>query len=907
MSDQVILELGSDFAIEAVNETLVPKIGSLEELNSLMKTIKYGYYNHEENKVETSGFHNFDKVWHLQAPETTIRYRAGICWDTVLVSKYYLNKLGYQTKMYYVEHVDDPNFKKSTHTFILYKELAGNAKNVKWHWYEWSWDEFKDNNLTYETDKDAYIDIAYKLSKDSGAPMKLYLCSGYPKIGCGPDTFHDLMIKKAKLLGICDANAHTFNPVPVDDKRNVKPAPPEQAQQPAQEDYMEKGIMTKAVYRTETVDDVMERIDFFAIRDLMRSYVDDTLSNNQCEHILRHYIGNCLQHQWWVRYFTDRLADEYYLNRTTTRGLVPPKYKRVIDQVLEHDSDKLTRLETIAAYSIRVYNQHWEEGMDEVHDLKINDEGKKAINEAWGYHVATQPHHPEHWDRHYDYHEKDLVKDPNSGKNVKASRMPEGYIIQMIGDWMAASLLLHKTAKGWFDKTVGTRFIFTTKQKNLMLDLLEFEDFLVKEVAGKNPFATEAFGVDANVVPADIKETNVVNGVPGVSRVSDGAITVKHVDPVTGKVVKTTTTNDHQSPAKKTDLPPSPEFDPNVVIGVEKYEPPYNAEQMRQNGYSEDTIKKLEADPVHKWRMDTGIELIHREPSKSELMRIWKNWQQMTSEQKKKSDAKCKELFGCDNKTLYDFLIVQYKTETPNKDDIEYPSAEDLAQEALGGSEKKSKKQRIIDYVTACMDLIDPTKENSKRFADFVGPMSDKELAQYIQNLKDHKCHIDIVMPNMKKHLQLNDVFAAAHKIDCKLFQRVWFYDMTTGKEFLSTEELPVFRLSVRRQEQMLDKKLSVPDGASKNDALTGQVTGDDAAGGFSMPEIQIMYSKGFKNVLKEFVKVRGGDVHAFADFERQLEEQGDGSMDQIKVNSRARSGAVLGTWLEAIHLDNNI
>jgi hypothetical protein len=105
----------------------------------------------------------------------------------------------------------------------------------------------------------------------------------------------------------------------------------------------------------------------------------------------------------------------------------------------------------------------------------------------------------------------------------------------------------------------------------------------------------------------------------------------------------------------------------------------------------------------------------------------------------------------------------------------------------------------------------------------------------------------------------------------------------------------------------MLDEKLSVPDRASKIDALTGQVTGDDKAGGFSMPEIQIMYSKGFRNILKEFVKIRGGDIHALGEFERQLEETGVGSMDQIKVNSRARSGAVLSAWLEAIHLDNNI
>ena len=789
MYTDVVLELlgDDDFALEQVNETLIPKISDISQLDSLMKTIEYGFYSHEkEENVKSSIETRMDKEYHLQAPETTIQKKIGLCWDSVLVAKYYLNKLGYQTKLFFMCTPD----MRHTHTFILYKEVKGNNKNTFWHWYEWAWEKYR--NLDYNASN---IDdllrhlISFKYSQEYGVPVKLYSCNSYPKIGSGPDAFIDQMLKKAKLLGVCDATAMTFNPAPVTDKRNEKKVDPSNTSI-AKEDFFDRDVNGNITVVRETVDGVYSSLDKEKLFSMMRSYVDEQLSDKQCEHILRHYIANCLQHQWWVQRFTIDLSDIYYFGDKKSR-FMPADYLRIQHDVILHDSDKLHRLETVAAYAVRVYNQHWEEGMDGVHELHINSEGTKAIDEAWANHVETQPHHPEHWDNKWVLSGKDEEDQPP----VNCSKMPVRFLIQLAGDWMSASLLRHKTATGWYKKTVGKRFLFTEEQCDILCKLFEHEEELVQKYIGANPFATESFGVDTNTVPADIKTVNVVNGTPGINRVADDNIEVKHVDPVTGKVVKVTHTNDHRNPAKKTDLPPSPEFDPNVAIGTE----------------------------------------------------------------------------------------------------------------ALGGTQKQSKKQRIIDYVVTCLNLIDPTGDNGRRFSDFVSPMSDKEFAQYIQNLKDRKCHIDIVAPNMKKPLQLNDVFAAAHKINCKLFQRVWFYDMTTGKEFLSTEELPVFRLTVRRQEQMLDEKLSVPDKASKIDALTGQVTGDDKAGGFSMPEIQIMYSKGFKNVLKEFIKIRGGDIHAFGEFERQLEETGAGSMDQIKVNSRARSGAVLSAWLEAIHLDNNI
>ena len=91
-----------------------------------------------------------------------------------------------------------------------------------------------------------------------------------------------------------------------------------------------------------------------------------------------------------------------------------------------------------------------------------------------------------------------------------------------------------------------------------------------------------------------------------------------------------------------------------------KYEKPYNAEEILKI-YGKDTYNKLINDPCHNWRANTGIELIHKEPTEQEFNRIWNNWQLMSDEDKQKSDAKSIELFGVDNKTHYEQLKSQYK------------------------------------------------------------------------------------------------------------------------------------------------------------------------------------------------------------------------------------------------------
>jgi hypothetical protein len=77
------------------------------------------------------------------------------------------------------------------------------------------------------------------------------------------------------------------------------------------------------------------------------------------------------------------------------------------------------------------------------------------------------------------------------------------------------------------------------------------------------------------------------------------------------------------------------------------YEPPYSVEKIK-NRYPE-KAERLLVDPVHLWRANSGIELVHKEPTLQEQERIWSNWKLMNDTQKETSNKKSIEFFGLNN------------------------------------------------------------------------------------------------------------------------------------------------------------------------------------------------------------------------------------------------------------------
>ena len=91
------------------------------------------------------------------------------------------------------------------------------------------------------------------------------------------------------------------------------------------------------------------------------------------------------------------------------------------------------------------------------------------------------------------------------------------------------------------------------------------------------------------------------------------------------------------------------------------YDPPMTADEVKRR-YGEKAFKRLFDDPIHRWRMENGIELIHREPTEREFRRILGNWKSMGDKQKAQSDRKSIELFGMDNLNHAKVLKKEYRS-----------------------------------------------------------------------------------------------------------------------------------------------------------------------------------------------------------------------------------------------------
>jgi len=217
-----------------------------------------------------------------------------------------------------------------------------------------------------------------------------------------------------------------------------------------------------------------------------------------------------------------------------------------------------------------------------------------------------------------------------------------------------------------------------------------------------------------------------------------------------------------------------------------------------------------------------------------------------------------------------------------------------------------AKRKKVQDYILKIMKLIDKTNTNYNYYVDFFKKMSDTQFDQYMKLIRDRKMQLYVYFPNLKVPMVMEDFLKAAKETGTKIFHRLKIKDKATGEIFLTEEEYPVLVVSVRRLQQFLDKKMSVPDSDTTIDGLTGQVTGDDRSSGLSNPEIQCLFARGLNKTLEELIKVRGGDIHAYGEFKRQAEEIGTVSMERISKNSKTRSVVIADVLMRGMHLDTN-
>lgn len=208
-------------------------------------------------------------------------------------------------------------------------------------------------------------------------------------------------------------------------------------------------------------------------------------------------------------------------------------------------------------------------------------------------------------------------------------------------------------------------------------------------------------------------------------------------------------------------------------------------------------------------------------------------------------------------------------------------------------------------YLLDALAKIDKSGKNVDRYKKLFASMSDKEFNEYVDTIDKGNDVVAFYTANMTDKLKLEDLLKAAKELGVELFERIRVYDNSTDTYYLTPHKCCVIEVPVRRMSQFVDHKISVPEGDSRIDMLTGQVVQEDKAASLSQVEVQTLFARGMKSTILELIKFRGGDVVAFGEYKRELEEIGKSSVTP-DGSSIPRSAAVLDVLLSGMQIESN-
>lgn len=223
---------------------------------------------------------------------------------------------------------------------------------------------------------------------------------------------------------------------------------------------------------------------------------------------------------------------------------------------------------------------------------------------------------------------------------------------------------------------------------------------------------------------------------------------------------------------------------------------------------------------------------------------------------------------------------------------------------ALGN--RKAAEQFIIESIESIL----PGGGNKEIYLKLLAQMSDEAFHSWMTKFKEGTDRPVIYAPNFAKvSLNTKRNLDLAKKWGVRFFERLWISSTDPDTPaYLTNNEYMIVELPVRRQAQLLTKKISIPDHNRSVDQLTGQPSGDSRSSQISFMELQIMRSMGLKQSLQELIKYRGGDVGGFSAMNKLIARDGTVSMRTVAPYATGvESTHALKIFLTSMHLKNTL
>ena len=219
---------------------------------------------------------------------------------------------------------------------------------------------------------------------------------------------------------------------------------------------------------------------------------------------------------------------------------------------------------------------------------------------------------------------------------------------------------------------------------------------------------------------------------------------------------------------------------------------------------------------------------------------------------------------------------------------------------------RKAAEEFILKYIQEIM----PDGVNTKLYAQKFSKMTDEEFDVFMKTLKQNEYRgLVVVAPNFSKTtVTVERNFEVAEKLGHNFFQHIHMPAKDGIPAYITPVPYLVIPLPYRRQAQLLDKKISIPEDNLTVDDLTGQPTGDSKGSKISYPELQVVAALGLDKSLEELMKYRGGDEKGFAAMNTVISRTGGVSLKGISAYaSGVKSTQALNAYLNAMQLSSTL
>lgn len=223
----------------------------------------------------------------------------------------------------------------------------------------------------------------------------------------------------------------------------------------------------------------------------------------------------------------------------------------------------------------------------------------------------------------------------------------------------------------------------------------------------------------------------------------------------------------------------------------------------------------------------------------------------------------------------------------------------------MAGNRKKAEASILAD-----IDALAPGgNPNVQMYKDMFANMSDKEFDTFMVGLEDGTNILAFVTPNLEKKFRLSVKrnFALAKLWGHEFFERIWLTSGDDRPPYLSNEKYLLIDWQLRRQAQLLTKKVSIPEGRSVDD-FSGQPTGKSKGSKISFPELGVLASMKLDYSITEMLKARGGDEKSMNAMNKFIHQTGGASQAAMEpYGGTVKSTEVLYAYLTAMHLRNTL